>query len=93
MSGHRWIVALFVVLLVSLAVVPATLHACPGCGADAAASSPGLANGFAYATLALIAVPAIAAVAVWGAIRRTLRSAQRAAGERTVTSFHDPSQR
>jgi len=84
----RFLQMLFALLLCA----SATLHACPGCGADVAASSPGLTEGIAYATLALIAVPAIAAVAVWGAIRRALRSVHQAEGERSVTSFHDPDQ-
>ena len=83
--------AVWVLVAVSMPIAWTTLHACPGCSADVAAN-PGLTEGFTYATLALIAVPAIAAIAVWRSIRRVLRSAVAAENERTVTPFHDPDQ-
>lgn len=83
--------AVWVLAAVSMPIAWARLHACPGCSADVAAN-PGLTEGFTYATLALMAVPLIAALAVWQAIRRSLRTVKTAGTERTVTSFHDPDQ-
>lgn len=86
----KWYLQIFFTVLWMI-LVSATLHACPGCDADVASNSTRTA-GFTYATLALIAVPFIAAIAVWGAIRRAISSASPAEKERNVTSFYDPDQ-
>lgn len=86
----KWYLQTFFTVLWMI-LVSATLHACPGCGADVASNST-LSAGFTYATIALIAVPFIAAIAVWRSIRRAISSASRAGKERNVTSFYDPDQ-
>ncbi len=83
--------AVWFLVVLALLLASATLQACPGCSADVAANA-GLTTGFTYATLALMAVPLIAAVAVWRAIRRAIRPVIPAQEERNVTSSHDPDQ-
>jgi hypothetical protein len=60
-------------LAILAVLVPATAHACPGCAEAVAGDKAGLAAGFNYSIIGLMAMPFLIAGTIGGAIYRAYR--------------------